>query len=114
MDTLAAITLGAIAAGALWVVFAAWLVRKLPIDEVIDKRRNEKWAAQMSIEEHDLPQMIAAANEYRRKRGLPEVTLEQLQAQINRDLRDQIAEQARKQLQAQKTHGNLSRERRGF
>jgi hypothetical protein len=42
-----------------------------------------EWAAQLDIEEHELPQMLAAANDYRRKRGLPEVTVAQLQAQVD-------------------------------
>lgn len=114
MDTFTAIVLGALAAGFLWFVCAAWLARKLPIDRIIDKRRNQKWAVQINIEEHDLPQMLAAANEYRRKRGREEVSLEQLHGQVQHDLRAQIAEEAGKQLRAKTVHGNPSRERRGF
>ena len=114
MDTFAAIVFGSLTAAFLWVVWAGWLARKLPIDELIDKRRNKKWAAQMEIEEHELPQMLAAANDYRRKRGLPDVTVAQLHAQVDKDLRDQIAEQARKQQRAQQTRANPTRERRGF
>src|SRR5437588_9493997 len=43
MDIFTAIVLGALAAGLLWVVWAGWLARKLPLDAIIDKRRNEKW-----------------------------------------------------------------------
>jgi hypothetical protein len=114
MDTFAAIIFGSVAAGLLWLVWLGWLTRKQPIDHLIDKRRNEQWAAQMNVDEHDLPQMIAAANEYRRKRGLCDVSLAQLHAQVGRDLHDQIAEQASKQRRAQATHGNVTRERRGF
>jgi hypothetical protein len=114
VDTFTAIVLGALAAGCLWMVWAGWLARKLPLDQILDRRRNEKWATQLAIEEHEVPQMLAAANEYRRKRGLPEVNLGEFQAQVNQDLRDQIAEQARKQHRARTTHGNLARERRGF
>ena len=114
MDVFAAIVLGVLAAGVLWFVWAGWLARNRPIDEIIDRRRNEKWAAQLAVEEHELPQMLAAANDYRRKRGLPEVTAAELQAQVNKDLREQIADQARKQRKAHETRGNLARERRGF
>ena len=114
MDFFTAIVLGTLGAGFLWFVWAEWVARKLPIDQIIDKRRNERWAAQMAIEEHELPQMLAAANEYRRKRGLPEVNLVELQEQVNKDLRDQIAEQARKQERAKTTHRKLARESRGF
>jgi len=114
MDIFTAIVLGALAAGLLWVVWAGWLARKLPIADIVDKRRNESWAAQLMVEEHELPQMLAAANEYRRKRGLPEVTAAQLQGQVNEDLREQITAQARKQRQARHVRHNLARERRGF
>jgi hypothetical protein len=108
------IVLSPLAFGVLWLVGAAWLTRKLPIDHLIDKRRNEKWATQLKLEEQELPQMLAAANDYRRKRGLPEITVAQLQAQTNKDLREQIAEQAHKQQRAQRTHVPSVRERRGF
>ncbi len=101
MDTFAAIILGSIVAGLAWVTYLGWLTRNQPVDELIDKQRNQKWAAQLDIDEHDLPQMIAAANEYRRKRGLADVTIEQLQAQVDTDLRDQIHQQASKQRRAQ-------------
>ena len=58
--------------------------------------------------------MVAAANEYRRKRGLPEITVAELQSQVARDVRDQIAEQARKQRPAQQIRAPRVKERRGF
>jgi hypothetical protein len=114
MDFFTAIVLGTLAAGTLWVVWAGWLTRKLPIGDVIDKRRNEKWAAQLEVEDHDLPQMIAAANQYRAKRGLPAVTIEQVRGQVYGDLREQILGDAKKQLRAKVTHTRRAREQRGF
>jgi hypothetical protein len=115
MDKFTTIVLIALTAGVLWLVCAAWLSRMLPIADVIDKRRNEKWAAQLSIEEHDIPQMIDAANTYRRRRGLPEVTVEELRAQVGGDLHEQVLKEATKQLRAQTSRpANLVREQRGF
>jgi hypothetical protein len=114
MDPFAAIILGCVVAGIAWVVLVGWLSRGRPIDELIDKHRNERWAAQLDVDDHDLPQMINAANDYRRKRGLPDVTLAQLHEQVGTDLREQIVEQASKQRHAQQTHANRTREQRGF
>lgn len=114
MDKFTAIVLGTLTAAVLWVLWAAWLGRKLSLGQIVDKRRNERWATQMMIEEHDLPQMLAAANEYRRKRGLEQVTLEQLHGEVRQDFRAQIAEEARKQRRAKVVHGSHGRERRGF
>jgi hypothetical protein len=70
VDTFTAIVMAALTVGVLWILWAAWLGRRLSLSQLVDKRRNERWGLQMTIEEHDLPQMLAAANEYRRKRGL--------------------------------------------
>ena len=94
MDTFSAIVLISLAAGLVWVVLVGWVSRDRPVGQLIDKCRDEQWSAQMDVEEHDLPQMVAAASDYRRKRGLSEVTLAEIQAQARQDLRNQIAEQA--------------------
>ncbi len=94
MDTFSAIVFVSLAAGLLWVVLAGWVSRDRPVGELIDKCRDERWSAQMDVEQHDLAQMVAAANDYRRKRGLSPVTLEQVQARAGQDLRDEIVEQA--------------------
>ena len=95
MDTFSAIVFVSLAAGLLWIVLVGWVSRGRPVGQLIEKCRDEQWAAQMDVEEHDLPQMVAAANGYRRNRGLTEVTLAQVQAQVGRDLRDQIVVQPR-------------------
>jgi hypothetical protein len=53
------------------------------------------------VEERDIPQMLAAANEYRRKRGQPEVTPEEFGAQVEDEQR-QLLRQAEKQIRAKR------------
>jgi hypothetical protein len=113
MDPFTAITLGGVLV-ALVVFLAlghAW--RGRPVEEITDRRANEKWAAQLRIEERDIPQMLTAANEYRRKRGLPEVTPKEFRAQVEHEQRE-LLRQAEKQLQAKAGVGDAGRERRGF
>jgi hypothetical protein len=113
MDLFAAITLGGLllALAVFLVLGHAW--RGRPVEEITDRKDNEKWATQLQVEERDVPQMLAAANEYRRKRRLPEVTPEEFGAQVEDEQRN-LLRQAEKQLQARAEAGDLGRERRGF
>lgn len=99
MDPFAAITFGGLLVAFLVFLAIGHAWRGRPVEEITDKRDNEKWAAQMKVEERDIPQMLAAANEYRRKRGLPEVSAEEFGAQIEAEQR-QLLRQAEKQLNA--------------
>ena len=73
--------------------------RNEPISDVIDKRANERWAAQAMIEAGEVPQMVAAANEYRRKKGLPELSASDFRQMAQKDQRIAI-QQAKKQRRA--------------
>jgi hypothetical protein len=99
MDAFAAIIFGGLVL--VFLVFLAighaW--RDRPIEEITDRGANEKWAAQMQVEERDIPQMLEAANEYRRKRGQPEVTPEEFGAQVEQEQR-RLLVQAEKQMRA--------------
>jgi hypothetical protein len=94
-----------------------WLFRFRPIAELLDKRANERWAEQLKIEQSDIPQMIAASNEYRRNRGLPEVTEEEFRAKVGDEQRELLL-QAGKQIRGERgkrtAAKNAARERRGF
>jgi hypothetical protein len=113
MDLFAAIIFGG-----LLVVFLLFLVlghvwRGRPLDEITDRETHEKWAAQMRVEEGDIPQMLTAANEYRRKRGLPERTPEEFESQVEDEQR-KLLRQAEKQMRAASRPSDPDRERRGF
>jgi hypothetical protein len=94
-----------------------WLYRFRPVAEFLDKRANERWAEQLKIEQSDIPQMVAASNEYRRRRGLPEVTEEEFRAKVGDEQRELLL-QAGKQIRAERGRRragrNAARERRGF
>ena len=99
MDTFALITMGGILLVFLVLLAIGYAWRREPIDEITDRKRNERWATQMQVEERDLPEMLAAANEYRRNRGMPEIAPEEFTAKIEHE-QAQLLRQAEKQLAA--------------
>jgi phosphopantetheine adenylyltransferase len=78
------------------VLTVAFATRHRPVSEFLDKKANERWAAQALIEESDTPQMVVSANDYRRKRGKPELTIDDFRALADEDQRV-VIEQALKQ-----------------
>ena len=71
--------------GGLGLALAAvlWLGTHPPerfVSEVLNRRDNERWATQLQIESEEVPQMLEAANAYRRARGIPEVPIEHFEA----------------------------------
>jgi hypothetical protein len=113
MDAFAAITFGGLVFAFLVFLAIGHAWRGRPIDEVTDRDANEKWAAQMRVEERDVPQMLAAANDYRRKRGMPELTPDEFRSRVEDEQRE-LLRQAEKQLRAASRSGEPDRERRGF
>jgi hypothetical protein len=99
MDTFAAITLGGLLLVFLVFLAIGYAWRKEPVEEITDRKQNERWAAQMKVEERDIPQMLEAANEYRRNRGMPEITAEEFGARVERE-QHELLRQAEKQLRA--------------
>jgi hypothetical protein len=113
MDAFAAITFGGLLLAFLAFLALGHVWRGRPLEEITDRKAGEKWAAQQRVEERDIPQMLTAANEYRRKRGLPELTPEEFGAQVEDEQRE-LLRQAEKQLRAAERPGDPGRERRGF
>ena len=99
MDTFSAIVFGGIVVAALTFLAIGYAWRGRPVEEITDRRHNERWATQMKVEERDIPEMLAAANEYRHKRGMPEITAEEFGAQVEGEQRE-LLRQAEKQLAA--------------
>lgn len=99
MDTFAAITFGALLLVFLAFLAIGYLWRREPVEEITDRHRNERWAAQIQVEERDVPEMLEAANEYRRNRGMPEITPEEFGARVERE-QHELLRQAEKQLRA--------------
>jgi hypothetical protein len=113
MDAFAAITFGSLLAAFLVLLAIGHAWRGRPLDEITDRGAGEKWAAQARIEERDIPQMLAAANEYRSKRGMPELTPDEFGSKVEEEQRN-LLRQAEKQLRARSRPGEPGRERRGF
>ena len=99
MDVFALIVLGSLLMVGLAMFGLGFLSRNQPIADVVDKRANERWAAQAMIEAGEVPQMVASANEYRRKKGLPELTAEDFRQMAQKEQRIAIR-QAKKQRRA--------------
>jgi hypothetical protein len=99
MDTFSAIVFGGLVLAALAFLAIGYAWRGRPVEEITDRRHNERWATQMKIEERDIPQMLEAANEYRRKRGMRQMTAEEFGAQVEAE-QHELLRQAEKQLAA--------------
>jgi hypothetical protein len=99
MDTFSAIVFGGLVLGLLAFLAIGYASRGQPVEEITDRKHNERWATQMKIEEGDIPQMLEAANDYRRKRGMPEITAKEFGAQVEGEQRE-LLRQAEKQLAA--------------
>ena len=63
--------------------------------DILDWRPTRSPQAEVSNEVDDVAQMIAAQNEIRRRRGLPDRDEEQIEAEVRR-AREELAEQRRR------------------
>jgi hypothetical protein len=100
VDVFALIVIGGVALAVLFLLGVGFLARNQPISNVVDKKANERWATQAVIEAGEVPQMVESANEYRRKRGLPELTAADFEAKAAKEQRIVIdqAKQAKKKV----------------
>jgi Na+-transporting methylmalonyl-CoA/oxaloacetate decarboxylase gamma subunit len=113
MDMFSGIVFGSIVLMFLVFVGLGFAWRGRSANDITEKKRYENYATQVAIEQGDLPQMINAANHYRRKRGKSLVTLADFKRKIGKEQAD-ILDDANKQLRASASAGDGSRERRGF
>jgi hypothetical protein len=110
MDTFAAIVLISVTVTFLALLaIGKWSARS-PSD-IQNKDRLLRWGTQFEIEGKEIPQMLEAQNEYRRRRGQPEISEDEFRAMIQAEQLER-ARQADRQDEA-RTHGR-ARERRGF
>jgi hypothetical protein len=96
MDVFALIVVLGLLGALLFLAWVGFMSRDQPIGDVIDKKANQRWATQAMIEAGEVPQMVEAANEYRRKQGLSELTVEDFRGMAQEQQRVAI-EQAKKQ-----------------
>lgn len=89
MDAFAIVLLGAIAALVLWV----WLLGKYfpgtGVEQLGLRSARQITEDREALEAEDLSQMLAAHNERRKRRGKPEVTVDELELQVASDLTEQ-------------------------
>lgn len=111
-DTFVIVVFSSIVLAAALLVGLGWLWRGRPAEDITDKGRYERIAAQMEIEESEIPLMLAAANEYRRKRGIPQISRDDYESGIELE-QLQILTEAQKQIGARDA-GNSGRDPRGF
>jgi hypothetical protein len=97
MDAFTAIVIGGVVLMILFFLAVGFANRNKPVSEFLDKKANERWAEQAMIEEGETPQMVEAANEYRRRKGEPELTLTDFQGLANEEQRA-VIEQAERHL----------------
>ena len=95
MDPFAAIVVVGIAV--VFVTFLALgrLADRRTVAEITDKGRNKALAAQAEIEDRDLPQMVEAANEYRRRQGRHETSLDEVRSRVAGEQRERVDEAGR-------------------
>lgn len=88
MDAFAIVILGGIAALVLWV----WLLgRYFPgsgLEQLGMKSAREITESREELEAEDLQQMLAAHNERRRRRGKPEMSVNDIEMQVQADMRE--------------------------
>lgn len=89
MDPFAIVILGALAAFILWI----WLLGKYApgsgLEQLGMRSARQIVEEREELEAEDLSQMIAAHNERRRRRGKPEVTVDDLEQQVMKDFGEQ-------------------------
>jgi hypothetical protein len=82
--------LGLLVGGILWVILVGKFSSRRGLEEAMGwKTARDVIERREALDVEDVNQMIAARNARRRARGEPEVTLEEMEHQISRELREQ-------------------------
>ncbi|MEA2492201.1 MAG: hypothetical protein QOJ29_112 [Thermoleophilaceae bacterium] len=92
MDTFSAVVLGSLLVIFAGFVLIGWIWQNRPASDITDRGANEKLGGMIEIEEREVPQMVAASNEYRRKRGAPERTEEEFRQKIGAEQKELLDE----------------------
>lgn len=89
VSTFSVIVLGGFVVVIGFVVILGWTNRSAPLDQFGLRSPREITETREALEVEDLQQMLDAHNERRRRRGQPEVTVEDLERQVVDDRREQ-------------------------
>lgn len=87
MDAFVPLTLGLIVLLVLVMIGLARAFQSHGVDELLDWKPTRSYETEVELEQDDVRQMIEAQNEYRRKRGAPEITEEDAERKAAEDER---------------------------
>jgi hypothetical protein len=85
MDPFIPLTLGAVILLVLVFMGLARAFQSHGVDELLDWKPTRDYETEVELEQDDVQQMIAAQNEYRRKRGAKEITQSDVERQAAED-----------------------------
>jgi hypothetical protein len=89
MDLFALIVFGGIAVLLLALVALGSLSRRR-VRDITHHGDHEALAARLRIEQRDIPEMVDAQNEYRRRHGRPETTEDEVRRRVGREELDRL------------------------
>jgi hypothetical protein len=84
MDSFALIVFGGLAA-LLVTLLALGALSRRRVRDITHKGDDEAWAARLRIEQRDIPEMVEAQNEYRRRDRRPELTEREVRERVGRE-----------------------------
>jgi hypothetical protein len=89
MDTFALIVFGGLGV-VLVVLLALGASSRRRVRDITHQDDYEAWSAQIKIEERDIPEMVEAQNEYRRRQNRPELTEREVRRRVGREERRRL------------------------
>jgi hypothetical protein len=81
MDTFSLIVFGSLAVVTITLLWLGFFSRR-SVRDISHQGDQEAIAARLAIEERDIPEMVDAQNEYRRRGGRPEVTEQEVRERV--------------------------------
>jgi hypothetical protein len=112
MDTFGAIVLISLTVTVLALLaIGKWSSRSA--SDIQNKDRLLRWGVQFEIEKKEIPQMLEAQAEYRRRRGQKEISEDEFRAKIEAEQLERVRRADRQQGDEARTHAR-NRERRGL
>jgi hypothetical protein len=82
MDTFTLIVFGGLAAFLLTLLWLGFFSGGRSLRDITDKGDDKAIAARLAVEERDIPEMVGAQNEYRRRDGRAELTEQEVRGRV--------------------------------
>lgn len=90
MDVFGAVVLCSLLFALAWFVFLGRAGHRT--SDITDRKQREEWGAQAQIEDRDLGQMVDGQNEYRRRDGRDELTVEGVRRSVGAEQIERLDE----------------------